>query len=469
MDRLTLISADGHWGGPPALYRDYIAPQYRDELDALTAEDVAWREGSLTQRRFSAETLDLIDADGRIRNGGERGAWELGPRLAELDHEGVAGEVLLAGHQESVLPFFSHVNRAHSPELRSAGAKAYHRHLSDVMAESGGRLFGIAEPGPCLDMNETLAELRWVAEHGFVGVFAPGNIADPTLPDLGDPYFDAFWATCDEAGLAINVHAGFGFPQGGFSNEGLSMMASMVKDFGTDAVLAQSTLSTPDTSEIRIDQFPAEHPFRVALTAPRRILWQLMLAGVFDRHPELHLVFTEIRADWVPATIAILEDHLTRSGVKMSRSPREYFADNVYIAPSSTRRHEVALRHEIGVDRLMFGTDYPHPEGTWPNTQQWIRDAFEGVTEAELRRILGENAAECYRLPMGPLREAAARIGPTAAELLGAPAVDPRMAAQFHSRAGYLRPPEQADAAALTEMIDTDLAALAGSRPKGNL
>ena len=462
MGKLTIISADGHWGGPPSLYREYIEPQYREELDALADEDVAWRESSLTQRRFSAATLDLIDTDGRIRNGGERGAWELEPRLAELDREGIAGEVLLASHQESVLPFFSHVNRAHTPQLRAAGARAYHRHTADVMAQSGGRLFGIADPGPCLDMDATVAELRWVAANGFVGVFAPGNIADPSLPQLSDPYYNRFWATCDEEGLAINVHAGYGFPQGGFSGEGMTMMATMVKEFGTDAVLAQSTLSTPEIQELRIDQFPADHPFRVALTAPRKLLWQLMLAGVFDRHPNLHLVFTEIRADWVPATIDFLEQHLAASGVTLRRTVREYFADNIFIAPSSTRRYEVATRHEIGIDRLMFGTDYPHPEGTWPNTKQWIRDAFEGVPADELALILGGNTARCYNLPMGPLNEVAARIGPTAEELLGAPPLDPRIAAQFHARAGYLRPAEQADPAVLAQMIDSDLAVLAG-------
>jgi predicted TIM-barrel fold metal-dependent hydrolase len=462
MDRLLVISADGHWGGPPSMYLDYIEPQYRDELAALGEEDQTWRDNALTQRRFSAETLDLIDGDGRIRNGGELGAWDAAARLAEMDREGVAAEILLPGHQESVLPFFSHVNRVHSPELRTAGARAYHRHLADAMADSGGRLFGIAEPGPCLDLNETVKELRWAAEHGFVGVFAPGNIADPALPEMHDPCYEPFWAACAETGLAINVHAGYGFPQGGFT-ERLPMMAAMVQQGGTEEALAQSTLSTPDITTTRIDQFPADHPFRMALTAPRRLLWQLMLAGVFDRYPDLRLVFTEIRADWVPSTVAILEEHLAACGVRMLRTPREYFAENVYVAPSSTRRYEVDIRTEIGVDRMMFGTDYPHPEGTWPNTKQWIRDAFEGVPEPELRKMLGENTARCYRLAIEPLNAVAARVGPTMAELFDTPPIDARIVAQFHARAGYSRPAEQSDPPMLINMIDTDLAALAGA------
>jgi predicted TIM-barrel fold metal-dependent hydrolase len=460
--RLRVISADGHWGGPPRLYRDYIDPQYRTELDALTAEDDAWRESSLTQRRFAPETLELIDGDRRIRDGGEWGAWQLGPRLAELDREGVAGEILLPGHQETVLPFFSHVNRVHAPELRIAGARAYHRQLADVMSEADGRLFGIAEPGPCLDMAETVGELRWVAAQGFVGVFAPGNIADAALPPLHDRYYEPFWATCHEAGLAINVHAGYGFPQGGF-HERLPMMAAMVQQMGTDEALAQSTLSTGDISTLRIDQFPADHPFRMALTEPRRLMWQLMLGGVFDRYPDLRLVFTEIRADWVPDTIEFLDRHLATAGARLAKTPAEYFDANVYIAPSSTRRHEVAIRHRIGVDRLMFGTDYPHPEGTWPNTKEWIRDAFADVPEDELRKILGDNALACYRLPEAPLTAVADRIGPSIAELFDRPAIDPKVLAQFHARSGYRRPAEQPDHETLRSMIDADLAAVNAS------
>ena len=103
------------------------------------------------------------------------------------------------------------------------------------------------------------------------------------------------------------------------------------------------------------------------------------------------------------------------------------------------------MRHEIGVDRLMFGTDYPHPEGTWPNTQQWIRHAFAGVPEAEARAILGENTIRCYGLDRARLEAVARRIGPDPASLLATGDVDERLLTQFHHRAGYLRPKEHVD------------------------
>jgi predicted TIM-barrel fold metal-dependent hydrolase len=458
MDRLLVVSADGHWGGPPSMYREYIEEEYRDELDALAAEDEEWHRHSLTQRRFSPETLELIDPDGIVRSGGELGAWDLDRRLVEMDRSGVAAEVLLPGHQESVLPFFNHTSRPSSPEHRAAGARAYDRQLADVLAASGGRLVGVADPGPCLDMDATVAELRWISEHGFVAVSPPRNIADPALPPLYDPFYEPFWRACADTGLRLNVHAGYGFAQG--LAEGMSAMGPMVDAGGTEDLLRMSTLSSDDLSTISIDQFPKDHAFRTALTEPRRVFWQLMMAGVFDRYPTLQLVFTEIRADWVPATLELLDRYFDEHPVSLAHRPREYWERHVWVAPSSTRRNELALRREIGLHRFMFGTDYPHPEGTWPNTKDWIRDAFAGVPVDEARLILGENAIECYGLDRPTLAAIAKRIGPLPSDVLGQHEVDDRLLQQFHARAGYLRPSENVSADTYADMLDEDLSAL---------
>jgi predicted TIM-barrel fold metal-dependent hydrolase len=454
VDRMMIVSADGHWGGPPSEYREYIDSEFRDDLDALIEKDQAWRDGSLTQRRFSAETLELMDPDQTVRSGGERGAWELDRRLEEMDRGGVAAEVLIPGHQETVLPFFSHVSPPAPPRHRAAGARAYHRQLADVIADSGSRLVGVADPGPCFDTDETVEELKWAADHGFVGVAPPGNVADPDLPPLFHRHHEGFWRACADAGLALVVHAGYGFPQG--LADGMGAMNAMATTVGAEEVLKMSTLSAPELSAMRIDEFPVDHPFRTALVQPRRIFWQLMLSGVFDRYPDLRLVFTEIRADWVPGTLAVIEQYFGDGHVSLKHSPSEYWENHVFIAPSSTRPHEVQLRYEIGIHRFMFGTDYPHPEGTWPNTQDWIRDAFRKVPVDEARLILGENAVECYGLNREVLRRVADRVGPRPEDVLGDHAVSESLRVQFHHRAGYLRPAERVSLATYEAMITDD-------------
>jgi len=128
--RIVMVSADGHAGAPIEHYLDYIEPRFRDELAALIPADEEWRDNAISQRRFGADVLDVIDRGDAIRSGGERGAWEVDRRLAELDREGVAAEVLLPGHQLALLPFFSIINGPSRAELRAAGARAYHRHLA---------------------------------------------------------------------------------------------------------------------------------------------------------------------------------------------------------------------------------------------------------------------------------------------------------------------------------------------------
>jgi hypothetical protein len=237
-------------------------------------------------------------------------------------------------------------------------------------------------------------------------------------------------------------------------------MGPMVDSGATEDLLRMSTLSSDDLSAMRIDQFPKDHPFRTALTEPRRVFWQLMVSGVFDRYPTLQLVFTEIRADWVPATLQLLDRHFAEHPTTARLAPRDYWERNVWMAPSSTRRNEMAIRHEIGLHRLMFGTDYPHPEGTWPNTFEWIRDAFTGVPIDEARLILGENAVECYGLDRAALAEIADRIGPAPEDVLGEHTVDERLIGQFHARAGYLRPSEVVSEETYAEMLAEDGAAL---------
>jgi hypothetical protein len=104
--------------------------------------------------------------------------------------------------------------------------------------------------------------------------------------------------------------------------------------------------------------------------------------------------------------------------------------DHCLVGASSMARGEVAMRNEIGLQTLGFGTDYPHKEGTWPDTMAWINGAFTGVdiSEQDTRMILGENAIRFYGLDRAPLQEAADRVGPRVQDVLVPdPSIDPEL------------------------------------------
>jgi hypothetical protein len=124
------------------------------------------------------------------------------------------------------------------------------------------------------------------------------------------------------------------------------------------------------------------------------------------------------------------------------------------VTPSSPRQAEIAQRHELGLETLVFGSDFPHPEGIWPNTKQWLQSAFKDVPEADARKILGENAIRIYGLDGAKMDAIAAKIGPTPAEVLGGAPVDQRLLEAFHHRSAYLQSPENLSSAMLEQFFD---------------
>merc|ERR1711969_367004 len=143
----------------------------------------------------------------------------------------------------------------------------------------------------------------------------------------------------------------------------------------------------------------------------------LIWSGAFERHPELKYILTETGAAWILEKLRVLEfkadnpifRHFTKD---LSLRPSEYFQRQCYIGASFLPPHEGVERHRIGVDKLMWGSDYPHMEGTWPNTMKSLQATFGDYPEEETRRILGTNAAEVYGFDLEALAPIADKIGP---------------------------------------------------------
>jgi hypothetical protein len=151
-----------------------------------------------------------------------------------------------------------------------------------------------------------------------------------------------------------------------------------------------------------------------------------------------------------------------RGDVPARRRPSEYWQSNCLSALSFVHKAEVAMRHQIGVETMAFGRDYPHTEGTWPNTAAWLNDAFAGVPEDELRMMLGENVIRILGLDRAALASIAQRVGPRVDDVAGSPPdLDGRLLQNWDDRGGYLKPPEPADHDAIDELLGEDLGQLA--------
>jgi predicted TIM-barrel fold metal-dependent hydrolase len=434
---ITIVSLDGHTQVPESAWAHYLEPRYHEYLPRLRDDNVRWIDvmGRLMVDRVNAN-VETFDLDGVYRAGGLAGIFDLDERLRQMDREGIAGEMVYNGEPRITGLFFQQTNGRYPDEVCEAGARAFHRYVHDTFGPSERLLLtGVTGHAPCRDMEATLAETRWIADHGFVGTMAPGSTAQVDGPPLYDEYWDPLWALCAEAGLTIVVHAGYGTVAGPFFEEISSVYDEMQR--------------TGEPTEVVMERFNTTQMVAKFFDTigTRKPLWQFTLGGVFDRHPDLRVLLTEIRADWQPALLAHLDAawEANRESLPATRRPSEYWESNCTTCLSFAHRAEVELRHEIGIDTVTFGRDYPHPEGTWPNTTAWIRDAFAGVPETELRMMLGGN-------------------GPTFEQLMGpGPSATPELLDHFEVRGGYLKPAE-ADAR-LPESapaVDADLAVLAG-------
>jgi predicted TIM-barrel fold metal-dependent hydrolase len=158
----------------------------------------------------------------------------------------------------------------------------------------------------------------------------------------------------------------------------------------------------------------------------RRSLSHLILSGVFERHPAIKVVFTETGTDWVAPTLqsldgtyryglqagSIIDSWVRPAMEKLSMLPSQYFDRNVWLGASFMSRPSVCDRYELGVDKFMWGTDYPHDEGTFPYATEALRHAFFDVAEAECRKMFGGTAGQLYGFDMEALADVAAKVGP---------------------------------------------------------
>ncbi len=375
-DRYLLISADCHAGGSHEQYREYLDPAYRDEFDA-------WRQ------RYSNPFRDL-QADGRSRN------WDHGRRTRELEADGVVGEVLFPN---TVPPFFptgaviARPPTAAQFERRLAGIKAHNRWLVDFCADAPGRRAGIAQLF-LNDVDEAVAVVQFTRDQGLTGgVLLPGRPDDSEIPPLYDPVYDPLWSACEDLEVPITHHSGQGSP-----------------DYGKSA--AAGMMWIVETT------FFSHRP-----------LWQLIMGGVFERHPRLTFAITESGCSWIPETLAMLDSFHAQMAAgrigelkysddeRLALKPSEYFARNCLVGVSFPSPVESAAMRKVGIERVMWGSDYPHHESTYPHTTAGLRRAFADWDPADVRRVTSENAARVYGFDLDALAGVGARVGPRVADV----------------------------------------------------
>jgi predicted TIM-barrel fold metal-dependent hydrolase len=153
-------------------------------------------------------------------------------------------------------------------------------------------------------------------------------------------------------------------------------------------------------------------------------LWHLMYGGVFERHPGLNYVLAEQFGDWVPEALRDMESvYYAPHSAEVRRTvlpnpPSYYWEQSCFVGASFMANFEAKFAIENGFDhKMLWGSDYPHSEGTWPRTRLAMRKTFANIETWRVARMLGGTALDVFHLDHDAVRQVAARIGPPVAEI----------------------------------------------------
>ncbi len=378
-DRYTVISADTHAGGSHAMYREYLEEKYLDDFDA-------WRD------KYKNPFSDLGDQR-RLRN------WDTEMRTRQQDEDGVAGEVIFPNTVPPFFPsfvLFARPPKADEYEHRLAGIRAHNRWLVDFCAEQPERRKGIGQIF-INDIDDAIDDVRWIKDHGLTGGVLLPNVPPDVdwVKQLNHPDYDRLWAVCQELDVPINVHGGTGTP----AYEPLPSSALMMI---------------------------AEVPY-----FSRRPLLFMLLSGAFERFPGLKFVLTEQGCAWLPELVQYLDGHLESIRANgaigelrfkpehiLPKNASDYVRQNCWFGLSFPLKADLdAAVATVGIDHVMWGSDYPHDEATSPYSTIALRQVFHDWDPADVRKVLTENPAELYGFDVDALAPVAERIGPTVAEI----------------------------------------------------
>lgn len=372
------FDADAHVNPPPMFWDDYLPAAFRDrgprieEGSAEEGHDWVVFEG----KRSPLNVLSSTVAQGKkFRPLGRRadiqkGSWEPAARLVDMDRDGVGMAALFGGG-----PLGTRDN-----DLFIASFAAYNRWLADFCRHAPDRLVGVGYL-PMQDVAQSTAMLKDAAAMGLRGVNIPafpqsgegtggGGFAAQVLALTGDPEgplqydgpeFDPFWQACVDHDMAVTIHLGARIARPGMNR------------FLPNLVMSKVSMAEP--------------------------IANMIFGGVFDRFPDLRFGAIESGVGWMAWMAeymdAIYENQRHWLPVDLKRKPSYYMDRNVY---ASFIRDPVGIRNRDlpGGRNIMWSTDYPHSETTYPHSREVTEWQFAGVSEADRKPIMRDTALRFF-------------------------------------------------------------------------
>jgi predicted TIM-barrel fold metal-dependent hydrolase len=363
-----LIDADTHVNEPPDLWVSRVPSKYAEHVPRMERfeEGDAWVLDLVKDPiNFGFNVAAAMPRDQRkawVRfEDIPRGGYDPVVRLEEMDADAVDAAVFYP------TPRLSHLMIAHpDPDLHLSMIQAYNDWLIEYCDHAPSRL-GAIPIIPNRGVEQAVAEIERLATKRSVAGLLMGCYPHGDR-DMA-PEDDAVWAAVAATGLALHIHVGF------------------IDEFPKDIYAPGRLTAGHAASDLRFLQSPG-------------IMVQFVNSGVFDRFPTLQVAMVETDAGWVPYVKEQMDNRYRRRTpgkvVRTKRVPSQVIDDH-FTYTILTDRFALANRHRIGVDKLLWSSDFPHTGSDWPESWKRIDAEFDGMDPAERHAILAGNAQRLYR------------------------------------------------------------------------
>lgn len=384
-DGVFVFDCDSHWSERPDLFTSRAPAALRDRVPHV--EEVEGERmwvfdghpfgrfgaGGVIARDGTKESADIALNQWTIEQIHE-GAYDMDVRLGVLDECGIDAQII---YPNTIGLGGQNLGSVEDRVLCRLVVEMYNDAQAEVQAESGNRLLPLATM-PAWDIEACVAEARRVAGLGTRGINMTTDPQDLGSPDLASREWDPLWEVCTELQLPVHFHIG---------------------------------ASVTGMSIYELYAWPSQEPnTRLALggtllfVGNARVVSNLIVSGIFDRHPELQMVSVESGCGWIPFILEALDYEMSENApaevARMKKRPSEYFRSNLFATFwfENNWNNLPELVRVVGEDRILFETDFPHPTCLYPGPLDSVESKLATLSPDARRKILGENARRLYRI-----------------------------------------------------------------------
>ncbi len=386
MSKYRIIDADCHILEPPDIWRNWLPEKFQDKAPKLV-KDAEGGDAWQTAVGGDPDPIGLVSTPGMpfdqfrwmgvTYDEARRGCYDGAERLKDMDIDGVDVELLYPPQRT-----MSHFLGDDDDDFVLAGVEAYNNFLfEEFCAPDSNRLIGLAQISS-LGLDAAVDGLRKAKARGAKGIIISNWPSGGESLSRDD---DPFWAAAVDEGMPVAVHINIiSRRQRTAGRKAAAKKGNVLYDMRTETARAKAIGSM-------------SHVFSMCAGS----ITQVLFTGVFERFPELQMCWIETGVGWIPHLIEGIDDRYWRNrswGDLPIKEPPSFYWYRNNAATFITDRSGIELRHKVGVDNMMWSSDYPHHGNDWPYSRKVIDETMGFIAEEERDKIVAGNAARIWNL-----------------------------------------------------------------------